>query len=223
MGGGRAAEGRLHRIGSDLSRDRHDRRPPAPQLLFGARGVPTRREPNLLMKRNDGDLPVPLEGLAEERITRARAIKLAGAAAATGAFALFWGTDEADALTRAQRRRRRRRKRLRRRRRNVTTTNNTTDNSTVNFGDSLVGTPVTEVVTIENNGPDSVTLRPEIVGDGFTLVDDGLITIAPGQTAVLPVIFNPLSGDAQTGNLKLVDVDDGLVLEDIDLLGRGLL
>jgi hypothetical protein len=139
---------------------------------------------------------------------------------ATGAFALVaGGTAEA----RPNRRRRRRRRRLRRRRRNVTTTNNTTDNSTVNFGDSLVGTPVTEVVTIENNGPDSVTLRPEIAGGGFTLVDDGLITIAPGQTAVLPVVFNPLSGGAQTGNLQLVDVDDGLVLEDIDLLGRGLL
>ena len=65
----------------------------------------------MLMKRNDGDLPGPLEGLAEERITRARAIKLAGAAAATGAFALFWGTDEADARRRKRRRRRRRRRR----------------------------------------------------------------------------------------------------------------
>ena len=179
----------------------------------------------MLMKRNDGDRPGPLEGLAEERITRARAIKLAGAMVGTGAFALLL-PDEADALTRAQRRRRRRRRRRARlrRQRNVTTTNNTTDGTTVNFGGTPVSGPaLTQPVTIANNGPDSVTLRPEIVGDGFTLVNADPITIAPGETAVLPVIFDPLSGGAQTGNLRLVDVDDGLVLEDIDLLGRGLL
>ena len=172
------------------------------------------------MKRNDGDLPVPFEGIAEERITRARAIKLAGATLTAGALAAIL-PDEADALTSAQRRRRRRR-RLRRRRRNVTTTNNTTDNSTVNFGDSLVGTPVTEAVTVTNNGPDSVTLNPTIVGDGFRLVDTDPIIVGAGESRIVEVIFDPLSGGVSTGNLRLVDARDGLVLEDIELRGTGL-
>ena len=180
-----------------------------------------KEEKNVPMKRNDGDLPVPLEGLAEERITRARAIKLAGAAVAGGAFSIFWGADVAEARPN-RRRRRRRRRRLRRRRRNVTTTNNTTDNSTVNFGDSLVGTPVTETVEVTNNGDTPVTIRPEIAGDGFSLVDSSEITLLPGETADVDVVFLPNANDVgqvTTGTLKLVDVDDGLVLENIELLG----
>jgi hypothetical protein len=180
----------------------------------------------MLKKRNDGDLPVPFEpgeGLAEERVTRARAIKLLGAIGATGAFALFTG-GPADALTRAQRRRRRRR-RLRRRRRNVTTTNtsSTGDTSTVTFGDSLVGVPATETVTIENIGPDEVTITPELVGGNFSLVNTDPITIAGGETAKLDVIFNPLSVGDKTGTLRLLDDSDDLVLEVIELRGTGLL
>ena len=48
------------------------------------------------------------------------------------------------------------------------------------------------------------------------------ITIRPGDIADIGVIFDPLSGGAQTGNLRLVDARDGLVVEDIDLLGTGL-
>jgi hypothetical protein len=174
-----------------------------------------------MTKRNDGDLPVPFEqgeGLAETPVTRARAIKLLGAMGATGAFALVaGGTAEA-----RPNRRRRRRRRLRRRRRNVTTTNTTTDNSTVNFGSPLV--PTTVPVTIANNGPDTVTLNPTIVGEGFSLANTDPIIIEAGETAILPVIFDPVNVDgAQTGNLRLVDARDGLVLEDIELLGTGLL
>jgi hypothetical protein len=175
----------------------------------------------MLKKRNDGDLPVPFEpgeGLADQPITRARAIKLAGATVAAGAFAAFM-PDAAEARPNRKGRRRRRR----RRRRNVTTTNNTTDNSTVNFGDSLVGTPVTEAVTVTNNGPDSVTLNPTIVGDGFRLVDTDPIIVGAGESRIVEVIFDPLSGGVSTGNLRLVDARDGLVLEDIELLGTGLL
>ena len=170
------------------------------------------------MKRNDGELPVPLEGLAEERITRARAIKLAGAMGATGAFALLL-PDEADALTRRQRRRRRRR-RIRQRRNNVTTN---TENSTIDFGDvSVIDLPVTRPVTITNNGDVPVTVRP-VVGDGFTLVDADGNEIADGDTIRIPandsvqldVILTEL---VQSGTLELVDVRDGLVLETVDLV-----
>jgi Abnormal spindle-like microcephaly-assoc'd, ASPM-SPD-2-Hydin len=174
----------------------------------------------MLMKRNDGDLPVPFEtgeGLAEERITRARAIKLAGAMGATGAFALFaGGTAEAGERDRRRRRRRRRRARLRRQR-NVTTTN--TDNGVVNFGNTTVGAPVTRFVEVKNNGPDSVTLEPTLVGDGFSLVNTDPIEIASGDTVRIPVVLNALEEGVQTGTLRLVDARDGLLLEVVDLVG----
>ncbi len=173
----------------------------------------------MTMKRNDGDLPGPLGGLAEERVTRARAIKLAGAMVGTGAFALLL-PDEADALTRRQRRRRRlRRRRARQRRQN----NVTSEQSTVNFGGTTVGTPVTESVDVTNNGTEPVTITPTVVGDGFTLADAGDITLQPGETVSVPVIFAPQvgaeAGDINTGELRLADAADGLLLEAVDLVG----
>ena len=173
----------------------------------------------MLTKRNDGDLPAPLEGLAEERITRARAIKLAGATITAGGLAMFLGTDEADALTRRQRRRRRRR-RIRQRRNNVTTN---TENSTIDFGDvSVVELPVTRTVTVTNNGDVPVTVRP-VVGDGFTLLDadgneiadDDTIRIPANDAVELDVVLTEL---VSSGTLELVDVRDGLVLETVDLV-----
>ncbi len=171
----------------------------------------------MLIKRNDGDPPVPLEGVAEERITRARAIKLAGAMVGTGAFALLL-PDEADALTRRQRRKRRRRRARQRRQNNVTS-----EQSTVNFGGTTVGTPVTESVDVTNNGTEPVTITPTVVGDGFTLADAGDITLQPGETVSVPVIFAPQvgaeAGDINTGELRLADAADGLLLEAVDLVG----
>ncbi len=166
----------------------------------------------MLTKRNDGDLPVPFEGIAEEPITRARAIKLAGATIAGGAFSIFWGADVAEA--RPNRRRRRRRRRIRRRRQN-----NVTSTETTNFGSTTVGSPLTEFVEVTNNGPDSVTLSPTVVGDGFELVDTGDVTVASGETVRIPVVLNALEEGVQTGTLRLVDARDGLLLEAVDLVG----
>ena len=173
-------------------------------------GVPAVRE-------NTGG--VGFSDLADAPVTRARAIKLAGATVAAGALAAFWPA-EADALTPQQRRRRRRRRRLRaRRRRQAAVVSNP---ATVNFGDTTVGTPVTEPVQVTNNGTTPVTLQPTVVGDGFTLADTGNITLAPGETATVPVVFNPLQEGVSTGELRLVDARDGLVVETVDLLGNGV-
>jgi hypothetical protein len=179
----------------------------------------------MLTKRNDGELPVPLEGLAEERITRARAIKFAGATITAGALA-FLLPDEADALTRKQRRRRRRRRRAaaRRRRQN----NVTSDSSTVTFGDTVLNTPSpAENVTITNDGTTPVTLRPEVVGDGFTVAPtfpgiDGF-ALAPGASIDVPVIFTPDVSGPSTGELRIVDAADGLLVETVELVGEGIL
>jgi archaellum component FlaF (FlaF/FlaG flagellin family) len=159
------------------------------------------------MKRNDGDLPVPLEGLAEERITRARAIKLAGAAVAGGAFSIFWGADVAEA--RPNRRRRRRRRRRRQRQNNVTT-----DTSTVN-----ITTPGEVVpVTVTNNGTTPVTITPQLVGEGFSLVNanDANFRLLPGASRLVEVTGTNLAGD---GVLNIRDASDGLILEVVDLNG----
>jgi hypothetical protein len=171
------------------------------------------------MKRNEGELPVPLEGLADQPITRARAIKLAGAMGAAGAFALFTGgTAEAGERDRRRRRRLRRRRARLRRQRNVTSTN--TDNGVVNFGDTTVGSPLTEFVDIKNNGPDSVTIDPTVVGSGFTLADlSGIdLTLEPGETVSIPVIVDALSSGVKTGELRILDDADGLLLETVDLV-----
>ncbi len=180
---------------------------------------------------SDFYLPVPFEpgeGLAEERVTRARAIKLLGAMGATGAFALFTG-GTAEAGERDRRRRRRRRRRLRRRRQNNVTTNN----STVDFGDNLVdadllGGPITRDIEVANNSDVPVTIRRELVdANGFTLLDASGTPIANGSTIRIPAngtrditvgLTDLLGSGLQTGTLRLVDARDGLVLETIDLV-----
>lgn len=166
------------------------------------------------MKRNDGHLPVPLEGLADQPVTRARALKLLGATATAGAFAAFAG---GAAEARPNRKRRRRR---RRRRRQAAVTS---PQPTVNFGDTTVGAPspaVTIPVTNEGNTP--VTIDPTVVGDGFTLGDlSGLdLTLDPGETVQIPVTLNALEEGVQTGELQVRDASDGLLLETVDLTGN---
>ena len=174
----------------------------------------------MTMKRNDGDLPAPLEGLAEERVTRARAIKLAGAMMGTGAFTLFTG---GTAEARPNRRRRRRRRRIRRRRQAAVTS----PQPVVNVGGTTVGgTPVSTTIPITNEGNTPVTIDPTVVGDRFTLGDlSGTdLTIQPGDTLDIPVIFTPqvgdVAGDVSTGELQVRDAADGLLLETVDLTGN---
>jgi len=171
-----------------------------------------KEEKNVPRKRNDGDLPVPFERIAEERITRARAIKLAGAMGATGAFALFTG-----GTAEARPNRRRRRRRRRRRQRAVTS-----DQSTINFGDTILNVPATEFVTITNEGDTPVTINPTLVGDGFTLGDlSGLdLTLEAGESVKIPVILNALEEGVKTGKLRILDARDGLVLEVVELVGE---
>ena len=173
-------------------------------------------------KRNEGDLPAPIEGIAEQPITRARAIKLLGAMGATGAFALVAG-GTAEARPNRRRRRLRRRRIRRQRQRNVRTD---AENSTINFEVAdLAELPLTREVRLINTGDTPVTVRPELVGDGFTLLRTDGTEIANGDTVRIPanaeravrVRLTELLGGASTGTLRLVDARDGLVLETVDL------
>ncbi len=172
------------------------------------------------MKRNDGDLPVPFEpgeGLADQPITRSRAIKLFGATIAGGALIAFLPA-EADARPNRRQRRKRRERRARRRRRRAVTS----DQSTINFGDTNVGAPLTEIVTITNEGDVPVTIDPQLVGNGFKLGNlSGLdLTLEAGESVEIPVILNALNGGVQDGTLTIVDARDGLVLEVVELVGN---
>jgi hypothetical protein len=178
----------------------------------------------LLKKNEDGEirpsreeLEAGFSDLGDVTITRSRAIKLAGAALAGGAFSLFWAP-EADARTNKNKRRRRRRARARRRRRRAAIV---ATPSVVNI--TIPGAGGAELVTVTNNGTTPVTISPEVVGDGFTLGDlSGLdLELDPnGGFVNIPVIA---TADAEEGVLNIRDASDDLILEVVELNGPGLL
>ena len=153
-------------------------------------------------------------GLAEQRITRARAIKLAGAVFGTGAFALLL-PDEADA------RRKRRRRRRRRRRARVNSPTPVTlapgVNPTISITNPSPDRPLTisEVRLIDSGG--SVISTQPLVG--------GPVTIRPRATAPITVDLSGLSATEllDVDGLRLIDgagfpitvIDEGVAVGDI--------
>jgi hypothetical protein len=148
--------------------------------------------------------------LVDGTITRARAIKLAGAAllSASGLMMLFQSPAEAG----------RRRKKRRRRRRRPTTTRVRTNRRRVRFRDTPAGTtpetsPV-QNVTITNPGTQPISIEPVFsspdftLAPGFTFPDE----IAAGNSVEVPIVFTPQlpspttsTGEVRTGELTFVD------------------
>jgi len=178
----------------------------------------------MLMKRDEGEELRPprweLEdssldelsaALTEETITRARAIKLAGAAllAGTGLTMLFQSPAEA-----RKRRRRRKKKKV------------TASPREVTFPNTPAGTTSdSKSVTVTNNGtePVSVVLSPEALNGGFTLAPsfDASAPILPGTSADVPIQFTPAEqGVEYSGQLLVVDAT-GTTVTATDLTGRG--
>ncbi len=165
-----------------------------------------------MTKRNDGDLPVPFEGIAEERITRSRAIKLFGATIAGGALMAILPA-EADARRRRRRRRRRRKARV-----------------TPNPTPLVLGDNVLTVTNPSSDKPLTISQVKVIDSDGSVIstrpLVGGPVTIAPGATA--PVKFSLDADDLLNADrLRLIDergvpitvVDEnGVVVGDIDVL-----
>jgi hypothetical protein len=185
----------------------------------------------LLMKRDEGGQIRPsrkeLEGgtfddlateLADGTITRARAIKLAGAALFGGALTLLW-PGEADARKRRRRRKNRRERRPRRRRARVTNPQ------------PVTVTPGNNTVNVKNPGSRALTIEKVHVldGDGDVIAVKrplgGPVTIKPGKT--LPVTVNLDANDLlDADKLRLIDArgvpvtvidDNGEVVGDIDI------
>ncbi len=182
----------------------------------------------MLMKRDEGEELRPPQWELEESsfeelsaeltdgtITRARAIKLAGAAllSASGLMMLFQSPAEAG-------RRRKRRKRRQRRQRRQRRPRARTNRRRVRFRDTVGGTtsPV-ENVTITNIGPEPIYVSPDLGDNSFTLAPtfDATAPILPGESVTVPIIFAPelLEEGLQTGELTIVDTDgDPVVVVD---------
>jgi hypothetical protein len=184
----------------------------------------------LVMKKDEGGEIRPsreeLEGgsfddlaaeLVDGTITRARALKLAGAALFGGALTLLW-PGEADARKR-RRRRRRRPRRPRRRRARVTNPQ------------PVIVTAGDNTFNVKNPGSKPLTIEKVQVLDsdgdviGAKRLVGGPVTIKPGKT--LPVTVNLDANDLlKADKLRLIDArgvpitvidDNGEVVGDIDV------
>lgn len=164
-----------------------------------------------------GSFDDPATGLAEMRITRARAIKLAGAALAGGTLSLFWA-GEADARNRKRRRRRRRK---RRRKAEVAPPQPLAP---------VLGGVTPLVLQITNPSDKPLTIDDVKVVDGDFLgagLLGGPVTIAP-NTGPVPVTVNLETGNSpvvDAGSIRLIDergipitvIEGGVEVGDIDL------
>jgi hypothetical protein len=81
----------------------------------------------------------------------------------------------------------------------------TTNPSTINFGNVPLGTGATQSVAIANSGGQSLNLSlAGVTGTGFSL--SGLaspVTLSPGQSLNLTVVFSPQSAGTATGGISL--------------------
>lgn len=101
----------------------------------------------------------------------------------------------------------------------VTSTGVTASPTVLDFGEVNLGEINTLPLTITNNGSTPVTIAPDgplLVGDGFSLVGAGPVTVAPGETKVVEVTFAPTDalldiGDIVPGAIEIVDVNDEIV------------
>lgn len=184
----------------------------------------------MLMKSNRDEEILPSQeeqevsfsgSLGEVRITRARAIKLAGAALGGSALGLLWA-GEADARNR---RRRRRRKKHRRRRRKAQVV------SPTNIPLPLV--PGDNILNIKNPSEDeplTISGIKLLDSDGSVISTEplvgGPVTIQPGETKLVTVNLDA-SDLVNADGLRLLDgagrgitvIDEnGVTVGDIDLL-----
>ena len=78
--------------------------------------------------------------------------------------------------------------------------------SSLNFGNTLVGTSTLQTVALTNTGTASVNIsQAAITGAGFSLSTfPGAVTLAAGQSFTLTVSFAPATAGSATGSLSVV-------------------
>jgi len=106
------------------------------------------------------------------------------------------------------------------------------------FQDVRVGSPSTKSVTVSNNGSSSISITGITKGGNadFTLLNppgtaaSGSIpatpnvpfTLAPGQSQVLSVTYNPANEGSVTGTLTITSSDSEFASRDVNLTGKGV-
>ncbi len=78
--------------------------------------------------------------------------------------------------------------------------------STVSFGNAMVGSTMSQTMTLTNSGTGNVTIsQAAITGAGFSFTGcSGTVTVAAGQSMPLSVNFAPTSAGSATGSLNIV-------------------
>jgi len=171
---------------------------------------------NKEMRPSREEPEVSFSDLGDVTLTRARAIKLAGAALAGSAFSLLWA-GEADAHKKKHRRKKKRR------RRKAQVVPPTTLPVLVVLGDNLL--------SIKNPGGRPLTISGvKVLDSDGSVVDSNVltdpVTIAPGETEVLTVNLdaNDLLNadrlrliDGRGKSITVID-ENGVTVGDIDVL-----
>ena len=95
--------------------------------------------------------------------------------------------------------------------------------TSVAFGNVVLNTMTTQVVTLSSVGSTSVTVSSATVtGTGFSLAGNTYSgTLAPGQTASLGVQFDPTTAGAATGQLTIISNSSNNSTAAIPLTGTG--
>lgn len=95
--------------------------------------------------------------------------------------------------------------------------------TTVAFGNVSLNTPATQSVTLSSTGTSAVTVSgATVTGAGFTLAGGSFpITLNPGQSAVLNVVFNPAATGAATGRLSIASNSTSGATTVVALTGTG--
>ena len=93
----------------------------------------------------------------------------------------------------------------------------------VSFGSVMIGSPVTQNVTLTSTGSAPVTVSSAgVTGRGFTVSGSSFpLTLNPGEQATLEVQFNPTATGAATGQITVNSTSSGNPVVGIMLSGTG--
>jgi hypothetical protein len=96
--------------------------------------------------------------------------------------------------------------------------------TTIAFGSVSLNTSATQSVTLTSTGSAAVTVSAATVtGTGFTLATGGFpITLNPGQSAVLNLVFKPTAAGAATGKLSIASDSTTGATAAVALTGTGI-
>lgn len=95
--------------------------------------------------------------------------------------------------------------------------------TSISFGSTVIGTPVTQSVTFSSTGTAAVTINSTTLsGSGFSTSGVNFpVTLNPGQTATLSVQFDPTSAGAASGQLTITSTASTNPVSVISLSGTG--